>query len=535
MKKGLQQLFLAVGLLLSLISNAGTVTVSGDITANTTWTKNNQYLLTGFVYVKNGATLTIEPGTVIKGDLPTKGTLIVTRTGKINAAGTAAEPIVFTSNQPAGQRGAGDWGGIILLGNAPQNFHDTATMVAIDGTIEGGVNNAAGDGKFGGTNAADNSGVLTYVRIEFPGVAFQPNNEINGLTLGGIGSGTTIHHIQVSYSGDDSYEWFGGTVNADHLIAFRSIDDDFDTDNGFSGKIQFGVCYRDIAASDAVGASNGFESDNDANGSANLPLTGAVFSNMTIIGPRENASTDLTGTYFKRGAHLRRNTSESIFNSVFLGFPIGLFIDGTAAQSNAAANNLVFRYNSFYGCPKMEKAYDSAFVGAAPNNIVWGANTSDAQLTAPYAAAPNAVPQSGSPLLGSADFTNGKLSSGFTTVTYRGAFGANDTWAQGWTEMDPQNRSYDVLAVNDMKESTNIQLMPNPAKQRAYVQLESANAGSVQIKIADVTGRVLLVQQNTISSGYNQLEIDLSPCAAGLYHVQVQTEGTVTTKSLVVE
>ena len=216
---------------------AATVTIpAGDITTNTTWTAGNVYLLNGWVYVKAGATLTIEPGTIIRGDKVNKGALIIEKGATIIANGTASNPIVFTSNQAAGSRTYGDWGGVIILGNAVIN---TATGSA---TIEGGVGST-----YGGTNDADNSGIFRYVRIEFPGVAFVLNSEINGLTLGAVGSATQLDHIQVSYSGDDSYEWFGGTVNAKYLIAFRGWDDEFDTDFGFRGKIQYGVSLRDPA------------------------------------------------------------------------------------------------------------------------------------------------------------------------------------------------------------------------------------------------------------------------------------------------
>ena len=197
---------------------------AGSITTNTTWTKNHIYLLTGYVFVNDGVTLTIEPGTVIRGDKTSKATLIVSQGGKLVANGTVAEPIVFTSNQPVGSRAAGDWGGVILLGKAPIN------PIGGTATIEGGVGLSA---VYGGTDANDNSGSLQYVRIEFPGVAYATDNEINGLTLGGVGSGTTIDNIEVIYSGDDSYEWFGGTVNCKHLIAIAGVDDDFDTDFGY--------------------------------------------------------------------------------------------------------------------------------------------------------------------------------------------------------------------------------------------------------------------------------------------------------------
>ena len=182
--------------------SADVVQVSGSITVNTNWTNNNKYILNGFVYVEDGATLNIQEGTIIKGDKPSKGTLIVKRGARINAVGTSSQPIVFTSNQAAGSRDYGDWGGIVLCGRAPNNQPS-------DPTIEGGP-----DAQYGGNDPADNSGTMKFVRIEFCGIAFQPNQEINGLTLGSVGNGTVIENIQVSYSGDDSYEWFGGTVNA---------------------------------------------------------------------------------------------------------------------------------------------------------------------------------------------------------------------------------------------------------------------------------------------------------------------------------
>ncbi|MFN9325963.1 MAG: hypothetical protein ACK6A5_11335, partial [Flavobacteriales bacterium] len=190
-------------------NTGGTIEVTANITTNTTWTSNNKYLLKGFIYIEDGATLTIQAGTIIKGDKPTKGTLIVKRGGKLIADGTASQPIVFTSNQAAGNRDYGDWGGIIICGRAPHNQPS-------DPTIEGGV-----DAQYGGTDPDDNSGILRYVRIEFSGIPFQPNQEINGLTMGAVGRGTILDHIQVSYCGDDSNEWFGGTVNAKHLIALR--------------------------------------------------------------------------------------------------------------------------------------------------------------------------------------------------------------------------------------------------------------------------------------------------------------------------
>ncbi|MBP6827446.1 MAG: hypothetical protein KA165_12870, partial [Saprospiraceae bacterium] len=279
------------------------VVVSGDISSNTTWTKNNTYLLSGFVYVTNGAVLTIEPGTVIKGEKITKGSLIVTRGSKLIADGTPNEPIVFTSNEASPSYG--DWGGLIILGYASTNqiYNGTPGLGLIEGGIDPVKGLYGGGDQSGGAKDNDNSGTLRYVRVEYPGIAFQPNNEINGITMGAVGSGTTIDYVQVAYSGDDAFEWFGGTVNAKHLIAYRALDDDFDTDNGYSGKIQFAVSIRDPQVADVSG-SNGFESDNDATGDEAAPKTAPTFSNVTVVGP----SGGTINTNYRRAAHLRRST-----------------------------------------------------------------------------------------------------------------------------------------------------------------------------------------------------------------------------------
>lgn len=319
------------------------VTISGIIEGNVTWTANKIYRLSGFVRVGEEATygtvtkvgnLTIEPGTVIVGERATKGALIVQRGSKINAIGTAALPIVFTSERDPGTREAGDWGGLVLCGKAPNNLPDDATNRQLEG----------GYGAFhGGTDATDNSGTLKYVRLEYAGIPINPNQEVNSLTLGSVGSGTTIDYVMASFGLDDSFEWFGGTVNCKHLIAYKGLDDDFDTDNGFSGYVQYGVGIRGVAIADQSG-SNGFECDNDANGSSNTPFTSAIFANMSIIGAKGASSTSID-PLFQHGAHLRRNNKQKIYNTVITGYPYGVYIDsqkgiGSNAKTNAAAGDI---------------------------------------------------------------------------------------------------------------------------------------------------------------------------------------------------
>jgi hypothetical protein len=425
-------------------STGQVITVSGDITADTKWYANAKYMLSGFVYVKNNAVLTIEPGTVIKGVSNSKAALIIERGSKIMAAGTAASPIVFTSDKPKGQRGYGDWGGLVICGNAPTNKHDGGTAGV--GVAEGGI----GSG-YGGTNAADNSGVLQYVRIEFPGIGLTAtaNSEINGLTLYSVGSGTTIDHIQVSYSGDDSYEWFGGNVNMKHLVAFRGWDDDWDTDNGFSGKVQFFVSLRDPAIADQS-SSNGFESDNDADGSTLSPYTSALFVNGSLFGPKATTTTTSNSLYV-HGMQIRRGSRLSIYNTVIAGYPQGLFIDGALGDAPAQANNNVLQIENsiMSGMINNYKENATSLQGTAAwytlparsNTIV--ATNDLLMLTNPFnLTAPNFLPLSGSPLLTGASFTNTRLTDTFfTVVTFRGAFGT-ENWTSGWCNFDPQNTDY---------------------------------------------------------------------------------------------
>jgi hypothetical protein len=320
----------------TVYSTTYTATVSTDITTNTTW--SGVVLLQNKVFVKNNATLTIAPGTVIRCDKASQATLIITRGAKINAAGTASNPIVFTSNEAVGNRAEGDWGGLVILGLAKNN--QPGGVASIEGLVP------STDTQFGGAFDNDNSGVLQYVRVEFPGIPLEPNKELNGITFGSVGSGTTVDHIQVSFSGDDSYEWFGGTVNCKNLIVYRGLDDDFDTDFGYRGKIQFGLAIRDKDLSDAPGDSNCFETDNDANGTTAQPKTAPIFSNITIVGPKGDGSTVLpSGEKFEKAFRVRRNTATSCFNSLVTGWEKGLSIEGAPVVANVNGDTLVFANN----------------------------------------------------------------------------------------------------------------------------------------------------------------------------------------------
>lgn len=410
------------------------VVLEGEIKSDMTLRSIDANLLRGFVYITEGVTLTIEPGTIIKGEKTSMGSLIVERGGKIIAEGSKDAPVVFTSDQPKGSRTYGDWGGIILCGKAPVN--NTS-----EPQIEGGPRS-----KYGGTDPADNSGTLKYVRVEFAGYPFEPNKEINGLTCGGVGSGTTIEYVQVSYCGDDSFEWFGGTVNARHLIAYKGWDDEFDTDYGYQGMLQFLLGIRDSKHAD-TSKSNGFESDNDSEGSGNTPLTRPVFSNVTLIGPlygeskgkpeddifyvTEDAANGAKGGSFQAAMHIRRNSSLNVYNAVFIGWPYGLFLD--KANESAVVKNVIFAgmWEDF-----RDEASGNYFSSENLHNRLLASTNDIMARDGDYSSV--VVDK-----ITGADFSDAVLgNSFFQKVTYKGAFNGTDDWMEGWANFDPNNTDY---------------------------------------------------------------------------------------------
>ena len=420
-------------------------TLEGNITADRTISAANKNFLKGFVYVKSGATLTIEAGSVIKGISVAPGeraaSLIIEPGAKIIAEGTVDKPIVFTSDKEPGKRVTGDWGGLIICGNARVNRTNQPTIEGGPGTHYG---NTTSD-EFNG----ESSGKLKYVRIEFAGYPLEPDKEINGLTFGGVGSGTEVEFVQVSYSNDDSYEWFGGTVNAKHLIAYKGWDDDFDTDFGYTGKLQFLLSVRDKDIAD-TSDSNGFESDNDGDGSTNTPFTKPVFSNVTLIGPFYGKVSDMTqaeveaktadaangakGGKYQAAMHLRRNSSLNVYNSVFTGWPYGLRATDKKGQANdgIAIENVIFAgmWKNFY---EDEKVSENFFNRAGNNTVL--ENTQ--QIIAKDGDYSSVVVDA----VNGADFS--KLAdSFFEKVTYKGAFDGTNDWTEGWTNWDPQNTVY---------------------------------------------------------------------------------------------
>jgi hypothetical protein len=329
-------------------------TVNADITTNTTW--SGVIELDGNISVRDGAVLTIQPGTFIKAKPNAagegRGVLIVTKTGRINATGTETQPIIFTSYRLLdGNEDTtavpGDFGGVMLLGDAPTNVPTTTV-------VEGLPQNS--QFYFGGTNSGHTAGTMKYVRIEFAGYDFvgaNSGNEINGLTVAGVGSGTTLDHIQVSYGQDDSFEFFGGTVNATNLVSFAAEDDNFDFDNGYTGTITCALALADLNSSHTVSGgvsdTNGIELDNNAGGTSTTLLTHPVINNLTIVGTRTNStlSSPLSGPVYENGIHIRRNGRLTLNDAVITGYPTGIKVEGSGSELSSASTYSSIKVHGF--------------------------------------------------------------------------------------------------------------------------------------------------------------------------------------------
>lgn len=448
------------------------------ITRNTTWTKNNTYLLNGEVVV-SGAVLTIQPGTLIRGvkdsnpddQVILNSVLVIDKDAQIIAQGQPNNPIIFTSDQAPEQRNPGDWGGVVILGLDVVN-QGTSLVEGLESLLTFGDN---------GDSRPQGSGILQYVRIEFSGTILQDGDETNGLTLVGVGTNTTIDHIQVSRSNDDGFEFFGGSVNAKFLISWQTRDDDFDSDFGHTGVVQYATSRR---SNEFVSTeSNGIETDNDGSGSNASPETNTLFANVTFIGPSElngdGSEIDLTTPgVFSNGLLVRRNSASNLLNSIITGWPVGvemrdiltadnytlapnsLKLEGlsvglprngrisirTANMPPVISNEVVIRYTNIGG--------NTVNTATSMCNLTCVVGLKDAAF-ATGQSAPNGTNPSGKPDLtlkaGSINLTNSEtlsanaIARGLVQENFRGAFdqdgmvnGGNWNFHDEWIEFDPQ-------------------------------------------------------------------------------------------------
>ena len=443
-------------------------TINTDITASRTLYADTAYLLSGFVHVANGATLTIQPGTIIKGDFSVLGSsLMIMRGAKIQAVGTVDAPIVFTSSRPAGSRQPGDWGGLLLVGNALNN---RSGSVAIEGSGTDG-NTVVGGKNYtviynGGTTPTDNSGTLAYVRVEFGGFAPIQDNEFNSFTFAAVGSGTRASYLESLDGLDDSFEFFGGGFDLDHLVAFETADDVLDMSEGFSGRIQYVVAQSTVQLVPRTGAGfysvdlEGIENDG-CNGTGcdlghdSAPYTIPLIANFTLIGCGQQSCMGASGGH---GMMLRRGTGGYYVNGVLarwsadgvsLRDPTTYVRAGSVAAPSATADlqirNVFFAETNgllFQATTATQNSLD-----AAANNLTLSTASAASLFTAIPAvgsapaslAAFDFTPAAGSPIAtgGLATFTGAILAKAGTFVTptaYMG--GVNPTgpkWFQGWT------------------------------------------------------------------------------------------------------
>lgn len=397
----------------------------GDIATDQLWEARNIYILEGYVFV-TGGTLTIEPGTTIKGE--NGSALTITKEAKIHAVGTATAPIVFTSNKvPAA---SGDWGGVVVLGKGPIN------VTGGTNSIEGFATSFGDRISYGGgptPDPAHDCGKLRYVRIEYAGFLLAPGNELNGLTLGGCGSATEVDFVQSHLGLDDGIEIFGGTVNVSHLVITQADDDSLDWDLGWTGKAQFVIVQQKAGRGD-----KGFESDNHPSVFDSTPRSSPEIWNATVIG-----GDGVFDGHKQGGIHLRRGTAGRINNTIVAFFNrFGIDIDG--ADSVGQFGTALTVANTYFvrstGSPGVwpagfdvvsgvenDNGFDEAtMIGAAATNHV----DVDVMLTDPKnLTAPNFMPQAGSPVLTGC----GTPPPGFDqTATFCGAIGTID-WTAGWT------------------------------------------------------------------------------------------------------
>jgi len=422
-----------------------TIVDNGNGTGTTTWTKDKTYILDGFVFVNDGQTLTIEAGTVIKGKPGTgaaASALIVARGGRIIAEGTASEPIIFTAEEddvtnpndiPATERGL--WGGLIILGDATLNTNPGEQAIE-------GLPTSEARGLYGGTDDADDSGILRYISVRYGGSNIGADNEINGVTFGGVGSGTVVEHIEVFNNKDDGFEWFGGTVNSRWLAAINCGDDSYDYDQGFTGNGQFWFALQDPTIGGDLGEHDGGTSPENG-----TPFAKPVISNATYIGRGVSAGSDIMT--------IRDNAGGEYHNSIIVnqedGVDIELLSGPDDSYNQFTLGNITFANNVFYNIGGSgATSVDACFKINAGDTIVTQTEV-DAANTAIRGAfgstnlfnSDPGVTYNGSTAVVT---PTGDAASGaqqpsviwFDQVTYRGAFGPSDNWLQGWSAASEQ-------------------------------------------------------------------------------------------------
>jgi len=495
--------------------------VPAYITQNTTWYHDSIYLLSKLTVVKNAATLTIEPGTTIQ--CIDSGCLIIARNAKINAAGTALQPIVFTSANP--NPNYGDWYGVAILGRSATN----ANLIGIPG-LDSHFNSLNDDLKFGGGDLPggpvldDSSGVLQYVRIQYAGKAPTPGNETNGLTLCAVGSRTVIDHVQSAYAGHDGFAWFGGTVNCKHLVSLYNVDDDFDFTNGYRGKLQYLLAIRDPQVSNSSGFSNGLEIENDPNATMIQPITRAVISNMTIIGPEQS----LADQFFSRSLLIRRMGTACIGNSLIMGDWPSTSLTQSIFNLSSVPNDPSGTYG-FTSLICTTPPNTANFTSPAPYNNVFSPDNNCAPLVDPYGHLGPNNPQlsQNTSYYHAASFDNICFLSDSTFFEHVPFIGALDSisslnWLNRWSSIAIYTLTDDAEPSNSATAIT-AYLAPTVVSDVCQLFLQCSEPSAIRISVTDTRGRLMrTVSRTEMGVGIQSFPIDATAWPAGMYLVQVQ-------------
>ncbi len=484
-----------------------------------TWTSDNVYILDGLVFVNDGQTLTIEAGTVIKG-MPGQdanaSALIVARGATIHANGTSTDPIIFTS-QNDNLDGtlplltSGQWGGVIVLGKGITN--ETTTDNAVEG-----IPTSEPRGLYGGDVFDDNSGSMTYVSIRHGGTDIGEGNEINGLTLGAVGSATTFSYIEIVANKDDGVEWFGGAPKCDHILVAWVGDDSFDYDQGYSGMNQFMVAIQTAESAGDIGDRCGEHDGGDSN-ELGTPFAHPIFSNVTYVGAssgrrviafRDNAGGGYHNSIFAsqdKGIDIEWRDDEAatpdptglcsysqwkdegilhIANNIFQDVADGTGAGILTVVSEQGKNPDGSKYDK-YSVPQSALDDFAAYFTTAGNSVA---------SVGVDAANPTAAGD-----ISGADFTS--MDSWFTQVTYKGAFDLNENWASGWTlSLGDVVAKTPTTVDSDMVQIFKMKVYPNPVVEFATIEFENSEGVNHSFHLFDMAGREVTVIRNIHNSTF---------------------------------
>lgn len=367
-----------------------TYVLDSDITENVTLETGKTYTLNGGVHVKSGATLTIQPGvTIVAQHDETVDYILIEQGAKIDAQGTAAQPIVMTSEK----KEAGAWGGLHICGYAHTN--------------NGSGKSEIGNAPYGGNNDADNSGTLKYIRLEYTGYAFDEEHEANGVSFYGVGYGTTVEHLQAYQGSDDGFEFFGGSVNVKYMVVTSCSDDSFDWTEGWNGKAQFLVAYQEGESSLGYACDCLMECDNNGTNNAATPVAHPTIANATLIGNGGDA----------QGVRLRAGTQVELYNTIITGKGKPLTVETNETENALKDGTSKLEYVAISGeLSSKQGIYTNVDFAQATGNLT----NQKFSWTGKYVGT----------LDGGKDLS---ADSFFTKTDYKGAVKSGDDWTSGWT------------------------------------------------------------------------------------------------------